>query len=51
MDAIGNMKPDKRIFGIKKKNAICIVCSWVFPNVEITMPTPRLATIKRKATA
>ena len=30
----GNMKPESRIEGRKKKNVICIACSWMRASVE-----------------
>ena len=30
----GNMKPESRIDGRKKKNVICIACIWVRASVE-----------------
>ncbi len=39
----GNMKPDSRIDGRKKKNVICIACSWLRAIDEKVMPSVRLA--------
>ena len=37
------MKPDSSIVGRKKKNVICIACSWFCASDESVMPTVRLA--------
>ena len=37
------MKPDSRIDGRKKKNVICIACSWFCATVENVSPSVRLA--------
>ncbi|MND06747.1 hypothetical protein D3C83_283080 [compost metagenome] len=39
----GNMKPESRIDGRKKKNVICIACSWLRAIDENVMPSVRLA--------
>ena len=43
----GNMKPDSRIDGRKKKNAICIAWSWFLARVENVIPMARFAAMKR----
>src|SRR5207244_5456729 len=45
----GNMKPDKSIFGNKKKKLICIACCCVCASVEKKSPSARLAAMKTKA--
>ena len=47
----GNMKPESRIEGRKKKNAICIACSWFRAAVEKVKPTARLAAMNRISAA
>src|SRR3979490_2322026 len=42
----GNMKPERSIDGRKKKNAICIACSWFLAKVEKVKPTARFAAMK-----
>ena len=39
------MNPESRIDGRKKKNVICIACSWFFASVEKVNPTARLASM------
>jgi hypothetical protein len=38
----GNMNPDSRIDGRKKKNVICIACSWFCAIDENVRPSVRL---------
>ena len=47
----GNMKPESRIEGRKKKNVICIACIWLLASVEKVKPIARLAAMKRISTA
>ena len=42
----GNMKPDSSRLGRKKKNVICIACSWLRAIDEKVMPRVRLAAMK-----
>ena len=46
----GNMKPERRIDGRKKKNAICTACNWLRARVEKVRPTPRFAAMKKRET-
>ena len=45
------MNPDSNSEGRKKKNAICIACSWFLAMVEKVMPTARLAAMKKTSAA
>ena len=47
----GNMKPDSRMFGRRKKNDICIACCWVRASVEKNRPSARLAAMNTNASA
>src|ERR1044071_4291844 len=47
----GNMKPDSRSEGRKKKNDICTAWSWFSAMVEKVSPTARLAATKISVTA
>ena len=42
----GNIKPDSRIDGRKKKNVSCIACICDFATVENVKPSARFATTK-----
>ena len=44
------MKPDSRIDGRKKKNVICIACSWLRAMELKVMPSVRLAAMKTSTT-
>ena len=44
------MKPDSRIDGRKKKNVICIACSWLRAIEEKVMPSVRLAAMNSSTT-
>ena len=46
----GNMKPESRMDGRKKKNAICTACSWFCARVEKVMPMERFAAMKIRDT-
>ena len=46
----GNMKPDSRIDGRKKKNVICMACSWLRASELKVMPSVRFAQMKSSTT-
>ena len=43
------MKPDSRIDGRKKKNVICIACSWFRASVEKVKPTREVGGDEQRA--
>ena len=45
------MKPESRMDGRKKKNAIWTACSWFCAMEENVMPTERFAAMKNRAAA
>jgi hypothetical protein len=47
MASNGNMNPDSRMLGSRKKNDICIACCWVRASVEKNSPSARLAAMNR----
>ena len=48
--SIGNTYPDRNTNGSRKKVDICIACICVFATVEISMPRPSTAAMKRRPT-
>jgi hypothetical protein len=49
MPSKGNMKPDSRIDGRKKKKVICIAWNCELASVEISRPSARLAAMNTSA--